>query len=136
MLSVEVPERPHLFAAEQRPEPSIQRCSISYLIHGSSRLQPRIPVESIRRDLSASAKSSLCTAGLVLATGPGNPPQVRVLTGGSVQFGSHLAKSPNRVVLAGLLPGPDINPRFFGRVVPGPRVHFTIPPYSSKFCSN
>jgi len=37
------------------------------------------------------------------------------------------AKKLNRFVLAGLLPGPDINPRLFGRVVPGPRFHFTVP---------
>jgi len=30
-------------------------------------------------------------------------------------------------VLAGLLPGPDINPRFFGRVEPGPRFQIAVP---------
>jgi len=32
-----------------------------------------------------------------------------------------------RSVLVGLLPGPDINPMFFGRVEPGPQFHITVP---------
>jgi len=55
---------------------------------------------------------------LVLATGPGNPPAVRVLTGGSVP---DPAKNPTHCCLGGLLPGPDIEPRVFGRVGTGPR---------------
>jgi len=52
---------------------------------------------------------------VVLATGPGNVPAVRVLTGGSVQFGSvpDPAQNPTCFVLAGLLPGPDIEPQVF-----------------------
>ena len=47
----------------------------------------------------------------------------------AVRFGSvpNPAKYPTHCVLAGLLPGPDINPRLFGRVVPGPRFHSTVP---------
>jgi len=30
------------------------------------------------------------------------------------------------LVLAGLLPRPDIYPRFFGRVDPGPQFHFVV----------
>jgi len=37
------------------------------------------------------------------------------------------AKNLNCFVLAVLLPGPDINPRFFGQVVPGPQFHITVP---------
>ena len=32
-----------------------------------------------------------------------------------------------RSVLVGLLPGPDINPRFFGPVEPRPWFHITVP---------
>jgi hypothetical protein len=67
----------------------------------------------------------------VLATGPGNPPAVRFLAGGSVRFClvRYLAKNLNRYVLAGLLPRPDRNPVFFGRVGTGPRVHFAVPTF-------
>jgi hypothetical protein len=66
---------------------------------------------------------------VVLATGPGNPPAVRFLAGGSVRFGSLPGQKPNRYVLAGLLPGPNRNPVFFGRVGTGPRVHFAVPTF-------
>jgi len=33
----------------------------------------------------------------------------------------------SRSVLAGLLPGPDITLRIFGRVEPGPRFHIMLP---------
>jgi len=62
MLSVEVPERHHLFAAEQLPELSIRMCRTSYLVHGSCPLHPPIPVESVRRASSASAETSPCAA--------------------------------------------------------------------------
>jgi len=35
--------------------------------------------------------------------------------------------NPSRSVLAGLLPGPDINPGFFDWDVPGPLFHITVP---------
>jgi hypothetical protein len=41
--------------------------------------------------------------------------------------GQEPPSNPTRSVLAGLLPGPDINPRFFGRVEPGPRFRNTVP---------
>jgi len=41
--------------------------------------------------------------------------------------GQEPPSNPNHFVLAGLLPGPDINPRFHGRVEPGLRFHFTVP---------
>ena len=63
----------------------------------------------------------------MVATGPGNPPVVRFLGSGSVRFGSKSGLNPNCFVLAGLLPGPDIDPPLFGQVVPGPRFHCTGP---------
>ena len=44
----------------------------------------------------------------------------------AVLFGSvpEPAKNPTRCVFVGLLPGPDINPRFFGRVLPTAEPHF------------
>jgi hypothetical protein len=59
---------------------------------------------------------------LVLATGPGNSPAVRVLTGSSVQFSSvpDPAKNATRISLGGVLPGPDIELSVFGRVGTGP----------------
>jgi len=65
---------------------------------------------------------------VVLATGPGNPPEVRFLAGGSVRFGSvpDHANNPTRFVLAGLLPGPDINPRVFGLGGTAPLFDFTV----------
>jgi len=42
-------------------------------------------------------------------------------------LGQEPPSNPTCSVLAGLLPGPDINPRFFGRVEPGPRFHITVP---------
>jgi hypothetical protein len=41
--------------------------------------------------------------------------------------GQEPPSNPTRSVLAGLLPGPDINPRFFGRVEPGPRFRNMVP---------
>jgi hypothetical protein len=35
--------------------------------------------------------------------------------------------NPTHSVMAGLIPGPDINARFFGRFKPGPRFHITVP---------
>jgi len=43
-------------------------------------------------------------------------------------LGQEPPSNPTRSVLAGLLPGSDINPRFFGRVEPGPLFHITVPP--------
>jgi hypothetical protein len=40
--------------------------------------------------------------------------------------GQELPSNLSRSVLAGLLPGQDINPRFFGRVEPGPQFHITV----------
>jgi hypothetical protein len=40
---------------------------------------------------------------LVLATGPGNPPAVRVLTGGSVRFGSRPGQKPDPLCLGGFV---------------------------------
>jgi hypothetical protein len=56
--------------------------------------------------------------------GLGNPPAVRVLISGSVP---DPAKNLTRFVLAGLLPGLHINPRFFGQVVSGPQFHIMVP---------
>jgi len=50
------------------------------------------------------------TIHLVLATGPGTPPAVQFLAGRLVRFGFKPGKKTNRIVLAGLLPGPDIKP--------------------------
>jgi len=65
---------------------------------------------------------------IVLGTGRGNLPAVRFLAFGSVQFGSvpDPAKNPTRIVLAGLLHGPDMNPQVSGLVRPGPQFHFTV----------
>jgi len=41
--------------------------------------------------------------------------------------GQEPSSNPTLLVLAGWLPGPDINPRVFGRVEPGPRFHSTVP---------
>jgi len=78
MLSVEVPEGHHSFQAERLPEPSFQICCTSHLVHGSSRLHPPIPVESIRRVSSASAETSPCTAVPFWRLCP-SPSQVRHL---------------------------------------------------------
>jgi hypothetical protein len=100
----------------------------------------------LNRGLRSQSKQSVLVYNfththVVLATGPGNPAAVRFLAGGSVQFSSVQfsavqfgsvrcpAKNSNRDVLAGLLPGPDRNPLFFGRVETGPRVHFAVPTF-------
>jgi len=41
--------------------------------------------------------------------------------------GQEPPSNPTRLVLAGLLPGADINPRVCGRFEPGPLFHFTVP---------
>jgi hypothetical protein len=41
--------------------------------------------------------------------------------------GQEPPSNPTCSVLAGLLPGLDINPRIFGRVEPGPQFHITVP---------
>jgi len=59
--------------------------------------------------------------------GPGDPPVVQV--GPEKRFGSvpDLFKNPTNFVFAGLLPGPDIHPRFFGQIGLGPQFHFAVP---------
>jgi len=70
---------------------------------------------------------------LVLATGPGNPPAVQFLAGGSVRFGSKPGQKPKLLCLGGVVPQTGHKPAGFGRVVPGLRFHF----YGScNFCSN
>jgi hypothetical protein len=78
--------------------------------------------------------NSLATpvALVVLGTGPGNPPAAQVLTGGSVQFGSRPGQNVDSVSLGWLLPGPDINGLFFGRVGTGPWFHFAVPTTVAK----
>jgi hypothetical protein len=46
-------------------------------------------------------KTPSCTVSLVLATGPVNPPAVRVLTGGSVRFGSRTGPKHAPLCLGG-----------------------------------
>ena len=60
-------------------------------------------------------------AWLVLATGPG---WNRTEAPGP---GQEPPSNPTHSVLAGLLPGPDIYPQFFGWVEPGPLFHFVVP---------
>jgi hypothetical protein len=43
--------------------------------------------------------------GLVLAMGPGNPPAVQFLAGGSVRLVSKPGETPEQQLLEGLLPG-------------------------------
>jgi len=65
----------------------------------------------------------------VLATGPGNPPAVRFLPGGTVRFGSvpDPAKNPNPLVLAGLIPGPDIEPWVLAGLEPDHGFKYIVP---------
>jgi len=48
--------------------------------------------------------SSHTTTAVVLATGPGNPPEIRLLPGGSVQFSFRRGQKPNPVCLGGVVP--------------------------------
>ena len=41
--------------------------------------------------------------------------------------GQEPRSNPTCCIWAGSLPWPDINPRFFGRVEPGPQFHITVP---------
>jgi len=50
---------------------------------------------------------------IVLATGPGNPPPVRVLTGGSVRFGSLRGEKPEPRGLAGFVTWTGHQPAVF-----------------------
>jgi hypothetical protein len=86
--------------------------------------------------LTGPASLLLSREAEVLSTGPGILPPVLVLTDCSVRLGLLPGQTHNRVGLMGLLPGPGIKPQFLGRVVPGLQVHFTVPPYSSKFPPN
>ena len=51
-------------------------------------------------------------AYIVLATGPGNPPAVRVLAGKTVRFGSRTVQKPDPQCLG--RPNPDLNPSTWG----------------------
>jgi len=51
--------------------------------------------------------------GVVLATGPGNPPPVRVLTGGSVRFGSLPGRKPEPRGLGGFITRTGHKPAVF-----------------------
>ena len=59
---------------------------------------------------------------LVLATGPGNPPAVRVRTGKTVQFGSRTIQKPDPQRLGGLNPDPYPSTRGICRVWLAPSV--------------
>jgi len=54
-------------------------------------------------------------AQLVLATGAGNPPAVRVWTGNTVQFGSRTIQKPDPLLLGGPKPAPYPSTCGFGR---------------------
>jgi len=72
-------------------------------------------------------------AELVLATGPGNPPAVRVLTGGSVRFGSKPGQKPDPLCLGGFVTRTGHKPAVFW-----PGCTWTAVPFcgSSNFRSN
>jgi hypothetical protein len=59
---------------------------------------------------------------LVLATGPGNPPAVRVRTGKTVRFGSRTVQKPDPQRLGGPNPAPYSSTRGFCRVWLDPSV--------------
>jgi hypothetical protein len=59
---------------------------------------------------------------LVLATGPGNPPAVRVRTGKTVRFGSRTVQKPDPQRLGGPNPDPYLSTRGFCRVWLDPSV--------------
>jgi hypothetical protein len=64
---------------------------------------------------------------LVLATGPGNPPAVRVLARGSVRFVSRRGQKPDLPCLGGVVNRTGHKPAVFGRVGTGPQFHITVP---------
>jgi hypothetical protein len=59
---------------------------------------------------------------VVLATGPGNPPAVRVRTGKTVRFGSRTVQKPDPQRLGGPNPDPYLSTRGFCRVWLDPSV--------------
>jgi len=59
---------------------------------------------------------------LVLATGPGNPPAVRVWTANTGRFGSRTVQQPDRLTLGGPNPDPYPSTRGFRRVWLDPSV--------------
>ena len=60
-----------------------------------------------------SSQSSTVSSSIVLATGPGSPPAVRVLTGGSVQFGSRTGQKPDPRCLGGFVTRTGHKPAVF-----------------------
>jgi len=65
---------------------------------------------------------------VVLATGPGTPPVVRVLSRSSVRFGSRTVQKPEPQCLAWFVAWTGHKPADFWRVVPGLRFDYTVPP--------
>jgi len=61
--------------------------------------------------------STRCTLYLVLATGPGNPPAVRVWTAKTGWFGSRTDQKPNLLTLGGPNPDPYPSTLRFRRVL-------------------
>jgi hypothetical protein len=70
---------------------------------------------------------------IVLAMGPDNPPAVRILTGGSVRFGSLPGQKPDPLWLGGFVTRTGHKPAVFWPGCTGTVVPFCS---SSNFCSN
>jgi len=64
-------------------------------------------------------------SGVVLATGPGNPPAVQVWTGKAVPFGSRTVQKPDPQLLGGPNPDPYPSTRGFCRVWLDPSVRIS-----------
>jgi len=58
-------------------------------------------------DISRTAKVMNVPAGVVLATGAGNPPAVRFLPSGSVRLGSVPSQTPEQLCLEGFVTRTD-----------------------------
>jgi len=71
----------------------------------------------------------LSQLAVVLATGPGNPPAVRVWTGKTVRFGSRTVQKPDRELLGGPNPYPYPSTRGFCRVWLDPSVPVSGSPF-------
>jgi hypothetical protein len=94
---------------------------------------PELLLTLFTNPLVATMFATLGNPPLVLAMGPGNLPEVRILANSMVWLGlvwfsliPDSAKNPIHYVLVGLLSRLDINPPFFAQGGTGPQFHITV----------
>ena len=90
-----------------------------------SRNDGQLPCLEVTTGLGEDCRNFSCNVGVVLATGPGNPPAVQVLTAKTGGFGSRPVRKPDQLTLGGPSLDPYPSTRGFRRIWLDPSVPIT-----------